>query len=548
MIVVLTLRSDMIPRLQTDPRIPQDALRLYNLPPMPATSLPRVIVGPAERMGLKVDPLLTGALLTDSRGADALPLLAFTLRVMYDGRLDHDRLTLADYEAMGGVRMAIEATARKARSASLAAGIRAEDYDSLLRRSFVPHLVRINESGQPARRVARWAEIDTACHVLLRHLVEQRLLVAGAEGAEPTVEIAHEAVLREWTEVATLVAGHRDYLSWREQVLRQEADHAAGRGDLLTGRALAIAQGFVEDHGAEVSPEVRAFVAASQAAAEADRAAREAERERARRVELEAAEARARDARRAARRIGVFAAAAVVLAVGMAYAMWQANQAGAAAELARESAEAARLTAETERQAADAARQAAEEERRAADLARETAETERQAADAARAAAERETLASESLRLAAQAHDLISRVSLPAGRAVAWLALPHDAALSERPVTDEAATAVYRRGDARLLTEAGAFEVIHAPQGPFVVLVDQTSARVRLINTVTGRTVIDRQLGGWKVWSSWDVEADLMHRPAAGVLPHPVFSPNGDALTVCWATARPKPGPPKTAA
>jgi WD40 repeat protein len=489
-IVVLTLRSDMIPRQQVDTRIAQDSMRLYSLPPMAATSLPQVIGGPAERMGLKVDPLLTAALLTDTRGADALPLLAFTLRVMYDGRLQHDHLTLADYEAMGGVRMAIDATARRARNASLAAGIRPEEYDALLRHSFIPHLVRINETGQPARRMARWADINASCHVVLRNLVDQRLLVAGTEGAEPTIEIAHEAVLREWPEVAGLVAQHRDYLAWREQVSRQQADYEAGRGDLLTGRALAIAAGFADDYGADLSAPIHGFVTASQAAVEAERAAREAERDRARQVELEAAQARADDARRAARRVGAFAAAAVVLALGMGYAMWQANRAGAVAE------------------------------------------AERLAAVAARAEAERAARGSESLRLAAVGHDLINTSSLPAGRAVAWLALPHDPALSERPITDEAATAVYRSGAETLLDESVPMTATYAPQRPFLVLVDQDSPRVRLLNTVTGQIVIDQSLRGWVTWTSWDLSSDERFRPSAGILPKPVFSPSGDSLTL----------------
>ncbi|MFN5997821.1 MAG: TIR domain-containing protein [Paracoccaceae bacterium] len=475
--VVLTMRSDLVPRLQTDPRFVQEALRLFNLPPMPATSLPQVIEGPAERMGLFVDPLLTSALLTDSRGADALPLLAFTLRELFDGRHDLDRMTLADYESIGGVRMAIQSTAQRARAETLASGVPAADYNGLLQRSFIPHLVRINESGQPARRVVRLTEFDADCLPVIHNLVAQRLLVSGTDGTFSTVEIAHEAVLREWPEVEALVAQHRDYLAWREQVSRQQAEHQAGRGDLLTGRALAIALDFVEEFGHTTAVDVQAFVSASQEAFEADRIAREAERERVRQAEVEAAQTRAREARRNSWRIGIFASVVSILAIGLGVVMWQANIANEAAE--------------------------------------------------------REALVTESLRLAAQAQELAGQSSWPAGRAIAWLALPHDAELSERPITDEAATAIYRNGAEVILDDTTVYEAIYAPTGPFLLLMSEKSGRVRVLNTVTQQVLIDQTLRGWTSWvgQAPNVE-EPYEKPSTGKLRHPVFSSDGQFLSV----------------
>ena len=62
---------------------------------MPPAGLLQVIEGPARRIGLEVEPALTAVLLRDSQGADALPLLAFTLERLFDERLQDKRLALA---------------------------------------------------------------------------------------------------------------------------------------------------------------------------------------------------------------------------------------------------------------------------------------------------------------------------------------------------------------------------------------------------------------------------------------------------------------------
>src|SRR5262249_52889064 len=206
----------------------------------------QVIEGPARRIGLEVEPALTAALLRDSQGADALPLLAFTLERLFDQRLQANRLVLADYTRMGGVKGAIEAAAGKARPRAVAAGVPAKDLDTLLRRTFLPHLARVNEAGEFARRVAQLAELDRDCLPLVNVLVAQRLLVADQKGDVKTVEIAHEAILREWPLLRGWLDAERGFLEWRDQVGRARRLYGREEGDLLTGRALVVAQGFLE--------------------------------------------------------------------------------------------------------------------------------------------------------------------------------------------------------------------------------------------------------------------------------------------------------------
>ena len=113
-ITLLGLRSESLGRFQEAQQLASVGRVLFGLDPLPAGALKAVIEGPAERSSaagrpLRVDPDLTEHLLKDAVGADALPLLAFTLeRLFLDYGADGE-LSLNDYEALGKVRGAVEA-------------------------------------------------------------------------------------------------------------------------------------------------------------------------------------------------------------------------------------------------------------------------------------------------------------------------------------------------------------------------------------------------------------------------------------------------------
>jgi hypothetical protein len=192
---------------------------------------------------------------------------------------------------MGGVKGAIEAAAAKARAGAVAAGVPAGDLDALLRRSFLPHLVRVNEAGEFARRVSELSDLDRECLPLVDVLVAQRLLIADQKGDVKTVEIAHEAILREWALLRGWLDAERTFLEWRDQVGRARKLNESEQGDLLTGRALVVAQGFLETRRDAIREADRKFIEASLASEAKRVAADEAEREALRQAELNAAKA-----------------------------------------------------------------------------------------------------------------------------------------------------------------------------------------------------------------------------------------------------------------
>jgi WD40 repeat protein len=456
-IALIAIRSDVYPQLQADRRIDQQQVRPFNLAPMPPAGLLQVIEGPARRIGLEVEPALTAALLRDSQGADALPLLAFTLERLFDERLQDKRLALADYSRMGGVKGAIEAAAGKAQAAAVAAGVPAQDLDTLLRRTFLPHLARVNDAGEFARRVAELSELDRDCLPLVTVLVAQRLLIADQRGDVKTVEIAHEAILREWPLLRGWLDAERGFLEWLDQIGRARRLHERNEGDLLTGRALAVAQAFLEARHDAVREPDRKFIEASIAAETKRVAAEEAVREAHRQAELNAAKVReeaalaaaaaekklADAARQTTHRVRGFAVAMTLLAAAAAGAGYLAfvNEQTAMAEAERATAAADRATA--------------------------AAELEK----SARSAASLARLESESRRVALVAEAVRPDAGDDKALALAWLAVPHDPAMKSRPLTNEAASAVYSRSAQLLGSLKNTFHTVFAPNGDVAVTV-----------------------------------------------------------------------------
>ena len=170
-------------RLQTDSRVERVTPLLFDLPPIARGEFKAVIAQPAVKHTaaghrLDVEQTLVERLLHDAEGADALPLLAFTLERLFVECGGDGDLRLAEYEALGGVRGSIEkavdaAFADPGRAPTVPAD-KAERVE-LLRRGFIPWLVRVDpDTEERKRRMARWGEIPAETRPLLERLVEQR--------------------------------------------------------------------------------------------------------------------------------------------------------------------------------------------------------------------------------------------------------------------------------------------------------------------------------------------------------------------------------------
>ncbi|TVZ76912.1 helix-turn-helix domain-containing protein [Streptomyces sp. BK340] len=299
--VVLAVRADFLHRCIAVPGL-SGAMSKGGLVlgPMTEPELRQAIVGPARTAGLELEPGLVETLLRDlgvqggRHDAGALPLLAHTLQATWaqgDGR----RMTLAGYQASGGIRDAVANTAQ---------GV----YDALdpeerqAARRLLLRLVTVDEGGEAVRR--RVGEDELAheggpSRVALRRLVDQRLVTAD----DGVVQITHEALVRAWDLLRAWLVEDRDWLRLRRDLTAAaEAWQALGRdpGSLYRGHRLARAVDMAQARRSDLNPLESEFLDRSAAVAES---------------EIEAAAAEAEAARRSNRRLRRLSAALVLLVV-----------------------------------------------------------------------------------------------------------------------------------------------------------------------------------------------------------------------------------------
>ena len=279
--LAFTIRTDSFPELQSHPRFADLKARGYDLRTLPVFRFDDVAEDPAARYGVQVDPALTDALMEDAPGRDALPLLAFALQRLWDQFALSGKLQLADYTAMGGLSGLIEDAAERA-----LCGIEPEQRDTALPSGgakkhqtergahiFVPALADINDEGAAIRRVANWTDFTEPEQEMLERFDRWRLVVRKESEAEGgTVEVAHEALFREWSRLADWLEPERARL----EALRGLKLAAAswGRndrgGEFLThfGERLTAAKKLAghERYGTQLETLEREYLAAAEKA------------------------------------------------------------------------------------------------------------------------------------------------------------------------------------------------------------------------------------------------------------------------------------------
>ncbi len=229
--------------------------------------LRRAIECPAARAGLRVEPELADALIRDVEDQPGgLPLLSTALLELWRHR-DGRRLRHEAYEHIGGVRGAVARLAEDAFT-------KLDDAGRAVARTVVMRLVGLGDDGTVQRRRVVLAELasdhDEEVARVLALLTDRRMLAVGAG----TVEIAHEALLREWPRLRGWIEEDGDALriqrgltaaaqEWR----RLERDASA----LYRGVRLTEALHRVPAAPSELE---REFLAASEVAAERERTTR----------------------------------------------------------------------------------------------------------------------------------------------------------------------------------------------------------------------------------------------------------------------------------
>ncbi len=340
-IVIISLRADFYPHCSGYPQL-RDALAAHQeyIGAMSDPEMRRVIEEPARRGRWDFEPGLVELILQDvGHEPGALPLLSHALLETWLRR--HARtLTLGGYLSAGGVRGAIAETAESVFSDRFT-----KSEQAIARRIFIRLTELGDETGTgDTRRRATINELVShpkefsATQSVLKALADARLVTI----AEDSVQVAHEALIREWPTLRGWLEENREGLRLHRQLTEAAEDWRAGSKDaelLFRGAHLAQASEWAASHADDFNVEEREFLQASLAFAEREATEREAAHQR----ELDAAqkladterqraEERAKSVHRLRRRSILstsFGIVAVILA-GLAFFAWHSSNATAA--------------------------------------------------------------------------------------------------------------------------------------------------------------------------------------------------------------------------
>ncbi len=209
------------------------------LGPMNQKELSQVIVKPADKLGVTFEAGLVERILNDVEDQPGnLPLLEFALTELWKRRKGK-QLTHKAYEAIGKVQGAL------ARHADQSYRKLSTTEQEQVRRIFI-QLIRPGEGTEDTRRLATKEELSGASWELVKQLADARLVVTNRNAAaQETVEIVHEALIRNWGSLRQWMNVDRSFRAWQEQLrsaMHQWEKTQRDEGALLRGAALAEAE------------------------------------------------------------------------------------------------------------------------------------------------------------------------------------------------------------------------------------------------------------------------------------------------------------------
>jgi WD40 repeat protein len=265
-VVVMGLRSDALGRCVDIPELVGSLeSRCMVLGPMSPTEFREAVVEPAKMARLGIEPGLVDLILHDvgaeekSPEAARLPLLSHLLAGTWTRR-EVDQLTVAGYNAAGGVRGSVTATGEQAWD-------QLDDAQQSIARRMLMRLVAVGDAGYDNCRrepkhelLARFPDAEDAADVL-ETLTAARLLTVH----DSDVTFTHEIVLRAWPRLAGWIDDDRLSAPIRQ---RAEADTAAWIGHgrrssfLQTGARLEATAALLANTD-EADPSVTEFANAS---------------------------------------------------------------------------------------------------------------------------------------------------------------------------------------------------------------------------------------------------------------------------------------------
>ncbi|WP_105968123.1 nSTAND1 domain-containing NTPase [Streptomyces geranii] len=271
--VLITVRADFYARC-AEHRGLADALDGAGLllGPMTADELRDAIVKPAQSVGHLVERELTARLIDDLlHEPGGLPMLSHVLQETWRRRKART-LTLDAYEAAGGVRGAIAASAEEAYG-------RLSPAQARTARRLLTRMVEPGQGTRDTRRPLTRADLnefaDPEAPNVVERLARARLLAVDEDG----VQLAHEALITGWPRLHGWIEEDRERLRHHRRLTEAAhnwLEHDRDPGDLYRGSRLARAEEHFPSFRSDpaLTAAERTFLVAAVEAREAEHAAR----------------------------------------------------------------------------------------------------------------------------------------------------------------------------------------------------------------------------------------------------------------------------------
>jgi WD40 repeat protein len=218
--VIITMRSDFEMSIARLPKLQEMFEKnIVRITPLTAAELREAIEAPAARIGLKFEEGVVDALLSDTLGEPAaLPLLQFTLLKLWERR-ERNRVTWESYKKLGGGRLALALAADRFYNRLILE-------EQVTMRRILLRMVRPGEGLEvtsnrvPRAALYHKAEANDRIDRVLERLIKARLVRVseGDMAGDEQVEVAHEALVRNWPRLVEWLDEERATLRQRQRL------------------------------------------------------------------------------------------------------------------------------------------------------------------------------------------------------------------------------------------------------------------------------------------------------------------------------------------
>jgi serine/threonine protein kinase len=268
-VIVITLRADFYDKplayRALGELIQQSTVTVL---PMSSDELVQVILAPAKSVNCEVQPSLVSQLIADTiHQPNALPLLQFTITELFGNR-DGNVLTLGAYESMGRLHGSI---AQRAETVYLSLSAREQD---ITQRLFL-QLVILSDTNKTVRRRILWKDAlqiaqRADIELVINLFGDNRLLTFDRDlmSRQPTLEVAHEALIQAWTRLQIWIAENRTALMTYNRLVSSVSewlDNEQDRSFLVRDVHLLQYEGILQNSIINLNHDQQQYMLRSQA-------------------------------------------------------------------------------------------------------------------------------------------------------------------------------------------------------------------------------------------------------------------------------------------